>query len=166
MHRLGLAENDVGSPRIQSLLRIHELLRIPVLDLSQNGIGPLGLLAILNKPPANGVRLRELDLSHNEELSDAGARILAQSPQMANLRVLHLTNCAIGDDGARALAESQHLHRLAYLNLDNNPIGDAGFREYLSPSNLRGLGRLVYPALGLSTIIRYDLDQRFHRRRS
>jgi uncharacterized protein (TIGR02996 family) len=166
--RLGLAENDIGSPRIQGLSRIHDLLHVPALDLSQNGIGPAGLLALLNRPaglPAGGIRLRELDLSHNPHLGDDGARILARSPHLVELRVLKLTDCGIENEGARALAESKNLHQLVRLDLGNNPIGDSGFREFLPPSNLPNLRHLNYPALGLSSTMRRDLDIRFHRAR-
>jgi uncharacterized protein (TIGR02996 family) len=169
LERLGLAENEVGAPRISSLIRIHDLLRIPELDLSANDIGPAALLVILNRPSGSSthdVRLRDLDLSDNNELGDAGARILACSPCLAEIRKLKLGNCGIGDEGARALAESPILHQLVSLDLNNNPIGDPGFREFRSVSNLPNLRHLTYPPLGLSQRMRRDLDIRFHRGRA
>jgi uncharacterized protein (TIGR02996 family) len=166
LERLGLADNEVGAPRISSLSRVHDLLRIPVLDLSSNDIGPAALLVILNRPSgpsSHEVRLRELDLTDNNELGDDGARILARSPHLASLRVLKLATCGIGDEGARALAESKTLHQLVSLDLNNNPIGDPGFREFRSVSNLPNLRHLKYPALGLSQRMKRDLDIRFHR---
>ena len=166
LHRLGLAENDIGSPRIQSVARAYDLLRVPVLDLSMNEIGPAGLLALLNRPPAlpqpGELRIQELDLGHND-LGDDGARILARSSHLAGLHVLNLANCDIEDEGARALAQSPHLHQLVSLDLGNNPIGDPGFREFLPFSNLPSLRHLNYSPLGLSSRMKYDLDQRFHR---
>lgn len=168
LERLGLAENDVGAPRIQSTGRVHELLRIAVLDLSHNGIGPAGLLAILNRAsgtPGAPVRLRELDLGDND-LGDAGARVLAACPHLTALRGLVLARCGVGEDGARALAQSQPLRELVSLDLvGNNAIGDAGFREFLPPSNLPNLRHLNYPVTNISSTMRRDLDMRFLRGR-
>jgi uncharacterized protein (TIGR02996 family) len=167
LHRLGLAENEIGSPRLLSAARAHELLRVPVLDLSRNGLGAAGLLMIFHRPPGvpatDPVLLRELDLSHNH-FGDAGAHVLARSPLLAGLRVLHLTDCAVGNDGARALAESPYLNQLVSLDLGNNTIGDPGVREFLSPSHLTSLRHLTYP-LDVSTGMRRRLYERFRRGR-
>ena len=167
LHHLGLAENGIGASRLQSLSRAHDLLRVPVLDLSANGLGAAGLQVILTRPPGptepGAVRLQELNLGHNEEFGDAGARVLARCPHLDGLRKLRLARCAIEDDGARALAESPYLNRLVVLDLNNNPIGDPGFREFLDPSRLPRLRELVSPRFAPSARMSYDLDQRFHR---
>ncbi len=152
MRYLGLAENEIGASRLQSLSRAHDLLRVPVLDLSRNDLGAAGLQVILARPPGPAepgeVRLQELNLSHNE-FGDAGARILARCPHLGGLRTLRLVGCGIGDDGARALAESLNLNSLVLLDLNNNPIGDPGFDAFLS-HNLRSLQELIYPRTALS----------------
>jgi uncharacterized protein (TIGR02996 family) len=164
LHRLGLADNDVGLPRLHTLSRAHDLLRVPVLDLSANGLTPAGLQVILTRPagadPA-AVRLTELDLSFNEQLADDGARMLARSPSLANLIVLRLERCGIGDDGARALANAPHLNRVEHLTLENNPIGDSGFRPWLDTRHWRALERLTPPRIGISQTMRLDLENKY-----
>ncbi|MDB5309399.1 MAG: hypothetical protein JWO38_3601 [Gemmataceae bacterium] len=167
LHRLGLAGNDLGVPRIHSLTRVSDLLRVPALDLTANGLGPAALKAILVRPPSppdggEPVRLRELDLSHNE-LGEAGARVLADCTLLGGLKVLRLTGCGIPDDGVRALANSPHLNRLIAIDLGNNPVSDPGFRAFLDTPHLRGLRRLVVPGIGVSIRMRRALDSRFHR---
>lgn len=166
LHRLGLSGNEIGVPRLQSLARAQDLLRVPVLDLRDNGLTAAGLKAILGgvgRGP-DAVRLVELDLGHNN-IGTEGARVLASSPHLAGLRVLRLVGCGIGDDGVRALAESPHFGRLTTLALDFNPLGDSGFRAFLDSSRMRSLRRLTIPSLGISQGMRRALDRRFHRPR-
>lgn len=161
----GFSDNVLGTPRLHTLGRVYELLRIPRLDLSANGLNASSLQAILHRPAhaeAMPVRLRELDLSFNE-LGDAGARVLAACPHLSQLEVLRLGNCAIGDDGTRALANSPFLNQVAELNLENNPIGDSGFRAFLDSPHWRSLRRLNPPRIGLSPGIRLALDGHFNR---
>ncbi|MBY0513000.1 MAG: TIGR02996 domain-containing protein [Gemmataceae bacterium] len=159
--RLGLAGNDVGTPRLHALSRASDLLRVPVLDLSMNGLNAAALKVILARPPAD-VRLRELDLSHNE-LGDVGARLLAETPHLAGLAVLRLAGCGITGDGTPFLANSPHLNRLVVLDLANNPVNDVGFRAYLETPHLRSLRRLIVPGIGISLRMRRALDMRFYR---
>ena len=166
LHRLGLSGNDVGLPRLLSLGRAHDLLRVPVLDLSANGLTAAGLQAILTRAPGGdpaAVRLTDLDLSHNETMGDAGARVLAACPHLANLTALRLANCGIGDDGARALANSPHLDRVAALDVENNPIDDSGFRAFLDTKHWRALRKLAPPRAGISAEMRRALDRKFNR---
>ena len=82
LHRLALSDNDVGLPRLHSLRRAHDLLRVPVLDLSANTLTPQGLQVILTRPAGadpTAVRLTELDISHNN-IGDDGARVLGKVP--------------------------------------------------------------------------------------
>jgi uncharacterized protein (TIGR02996 family) len=162
--RLVLAGTDVGVPRLYSLARISDLLRVPAVDLTGNDLTSAALKAILTPPAGEDgpVRLRELDLSHNE-FGEAGARVLAEAPALGGLAVLRLAGCDIPDDGIRLLAESPHLNGLVALELGNNPIGDNGFQPFLRTPHLRGLRRLVVPGIGVSLRMRRALDQRFHR---
>lgn len=161
LSRLGLSGNAVGTARLHTLARVSDLLRVPVLDLSVNGLNAASLKAILNRPPTD-VRLRELDLSHNE-LGDAGVRVLCEAPQLAGLTVLKLAGCGITGDGTPHFAGSPHLNRLQLLDLGNNPVSDSGFRAYRDTQNLRALRRLIVPGIGLSLSMRRALDMRFHR---
>jgi uncharacterized protein (TIGR02996 family) len=161
LEELNLSDNEIGSARLQYLGRIHELLRVPVLDLSSNGLTASGLQVLLS-PTHGGVlpRIRKLILSNNE-LGDAGSRVLAACPWLEDLRSLTLASCGIGDEGGRALAQSPYLNRLVALDLSNNAISDPGFQEFLKPSHLRSLQQLIKPAMGISTSMRRHLDVRF-----
>jgi uncharacterized protein (TIGR02996 family) len=167
LHRLGLSGNDVGLPRLHSLSRVHALLRVPVLDLSANGLTAAGLQVILTRPagadPA-AVRLTELDLGNNS-LGDNGARVLAGCPHLTGLRTLRLAVCTIGDEGARALANSTHMNEVETLDLENNPINDPGLRPFLSTKHWRSLRRLLPPRYGISEWLRDRLDEKYYRPR-
>lgn len=167
LHRLGLSGNDVGLPRLLTLGRPHDLLRVPVLDLSANGLTPAGLQAILTRPAGapGAPRLCELDLSFNTELGDPGVRVLAACPHLAQLTVLRLTNCGIGDEGVRALAGAAYLARVEVLDLEANPTGDPGLRAFHDTRYWPALRSLSVPRLGPSLHMRQMLDLRFNRRR-
>ena len=165
LHRLGLAQNDVGSPRLFAVGRAHDLLRVPALDLSANGLRVGGLQAILTRPAnePNPVRLTELDLSGNSDLGESGARFLAACSNLANLTVLRLSSCNVNDEGVRALANAPHLSRVEILDLDSNTAGDSGFRAFLDAKHWRALRQLLLPRAGITLGLRRDLDSKFNR---
>lgn len=168
LHRLGLSDNEVGLPRLHSLSRACALLGVPVLDLSKNGLSAAGLQVILTRPhgtDAGPVRLADLDLSHNKELGDNGARVVAACPHLTGLAALRLSECNVGNEGARALANGPHLNNVVELDLDNNPIDDAGFRPFLDTPHWRALRKLTPPRIGLTPWMRGLLDQKFNRPR-
>ena len=168
LRRLGLSKNDVGLPRLLSLGRVCVLLCVPVLDLAANGLTAAGLRAILTRPQGvdtGPVRLTELDVSHNEELGDNGARVLAACPHLTGLSVLRLSSCGLGDEGGRALANAQHMNRVEVLDLENNPISDAGLRPFLDTRFWRALRHFLLPRAGISIGTRKDLDAKFNRPR-
>jgi uncharacterized protein (TIGR02996 family) len=166
LHRLGLSDNDVGLPRLLTLGRAHDLLRVPVLDLAANGLSAPGLQAVLTRPPGaeTGVRLAELDLSHNPDLGDAGARLVASCAHLAQLTVLRLNECGLGADGVRALANSQSLTRVVELELENNPqIDDSALRPFLDTRFWSALRKLTVPRIGVSLLMRQALDVKWNR---
>ena len=68
-----------------------------------------------------GAGLEELDLTKNL-VGDAGARALAESPNLNRLRRLNLNENHIGEEGAEALAASSRLPALAELGLSHNAL--------------------------------------------
>lgn len=78
----------------------------------------------------------------SSQLYDEGARILAASPHLSNLRSLDLGWNRIGDEGVRVLAESPHLAGLVSLDLSQNEIGNVGFAALLMSDSLRNLQSL------------------------
>ncbi len=164
LQRLGLAGNEVGLPRLASLPGAHNLLRVPVLDLAGNGLNAAAAQAILFRPVGaeGAVKLRELDLSFNERLSDDGTQLLVNCPHLVRLTVLRLANCGIGDEGVRALADAPYLNEVVELALENNPIGDVGLRPWLETSHWRSLRQVSLPRAGPSQWMRDRLAIRFH----
>lgn len=73
------------------------------------------------------LRLRHLDLSNNF-VRDQGAKLLAQSPFLAEMHGLNLSSAALGDAAVEALAASPYLKNLRELYLCDNRIGAAGAR--------------------------------------
>lgn len=67
--------------------------------------------------------IRSLGLASNE-LGDEGTVRLATSPNLAGLRDLDLSSCAMGGRGVMALAEVRWT-RLRTLRLSSNPLGDS-----------------------------------------
>jgi hypothetical protein len=168
LHYLGLSQDEVGLPRLLSLIRASALLGVPVLDLTRNGLTAAGLLAILTRPQGtetDPVRVTELDLSHNEELGTEGARVLAACPHLTGVTALRLSRCGIGNEGCRALANSPHFNRVESLELENNPLGDVGLSAFLDAKGWRALRRLAMPRGGVSGGMRNQLDQFFNRKR-
>ncbi len=157
LHRLGLSGNRLWSYQRDDLPERTALLRVPVLDLRNNGLTADGLRVLLNSGPAG---VRELDLSRNP-LRDDGAALLAGCEHLRGLRVLKLAATHLGDDGLRALSESPHLGRVAVLDVSNNPAGDAGVRAVVESRHLHALRQFSYPGLGLSHRLREALRTRY-----
>ncbi|MDW8244817.1 MAG: TIGR02996 domain-containing protein [Thermogemmata sp.] len=164
--RLGLAGNQIG--QTCDLSALGNLLTISEVDLSDNGLSPSAVPALLTVPTvvqgnslATGAQVRWLDLSRNE-LGDAGAQILARASCLSELQVLHLAWCNIGDVGARALATAR-FPKLHTLDLSNNPIGSEGFRYFTDPFVLRltALRHLLRTTLTLPPRLGHELDRRF-----
>src|SRR5262249_39138799 len=82
-------------------------------------------------------KLTDLALSFNgNNISDEGARALAQSNHLPRLTSLRLDNNNIGPEGARALADSPQLAGLTHLNLNGNHIGGEGARALAASPHL------------------------------
>ncbi|VTS01326.1 leucine-rich repeat-containing protein typical subtype : Leucine-rich repeat-containing protein typical subtype OS=Herpetosiphon aurantiacus (strain ATCC 23779 / DSM 785) GN=Haur_4051 PE=4 SV=1: LRR_6: LRR_6: LRR_6: LRR_6: LRR_6: LRR_6 [Gemmata massiliana] len=93
------------------------------LCLSWNNIGDAGAIALGESPRL--VNLCNLALCRNQ-ISAAGVTGLAASPQLSRIRILDLSGNSIGDAGAEALAHSNHLSELTNLNLSWCQISDIG----------------------------------------
>jgi hypothetical protein len=57
-------------------------------------------------------------------MGDAGAGVLAQAPQLGNLKGLSLSNTQIADEGLLALLNSPFLGSLTELHLRDNLVSD------------------------------------------
>ena len=172
LRRVSFARNEVGSTRSNAVSWTSSLLRFQSLDLSGNDLGPDRLKSVLTaraaprfdeagqeRPRDNPVRIEELDLSQND-IGEAGARVLAESESLRGLVFLRLAGCNITDTAARILASSPHLNRLESLEIGNNPVGDRGLQAFLHTS-LRRLRRVMIPSFGVSHAMQQALTERF-----
>jgi hypothetical protein len=89
-----------------------------LLDVGDNHFGPAGLTALVEHQPA---ALHTLGIRDND-LSDEGAKLLADSSASKSLLELDLSQNGLGTAAADALGESEHLRGLLILRLADNPL--------------------------------------------
>lgn len=117
-HRGLVAEVELPGERF--VAKAPELFRAaPIQHLTLHApLGPLDrLFAVPELARVVSLNLHGL----GEAFGDDGARALAASPHVANLRWLALTGCAVGVAGVSALASSPSLRHVVYLSLEGNP---------------------------------------------
>lgn len=138
VRELVLCDGGLGNGGLGVLLRSPFLGHVESLDLSFNGLCDAGVGALANSPALP--RLRHLFLNDNRFVTGDGARHLATSKHLSELRVLDLSANAICDAGLTALAAPAALPHLHTLRVRANRVGDAGCKA-LGRSAL--LGRLL-----------------------
>lgn len=145
---LGLCDNQLSGAAIGELATCKLAGKLSSLDVSNNGLGPDDVAALL--PALAGVG--ELDLAENP-IGDAGAALLA--PALAEVGILRLSWCGIGPRGLAALLAGP-LPRDASVMLGHNPLGDEGVaalvRSERRPSSL-GLEYCGITAAGLAQLV-------------
>jgi hypothetical protein len=142
LRALDLSRNRIGAGGIEALATSPALVGLERLCLRWCSIGPSDARAF--RAASRPGRLRWLLLSgsaypQGSGPGDEGAAALAAAPWLANLRVLHLSQCEIGPAGAHALASTHHFANLHTLGLGHNPIGDQGARSLAGSPHLAGL---------------------------
>eukprot|EP00551_Chaetoceros_affinis_P013016 CAMPEP_0203686862 /NCGR_PEP_ID=MMETSP0090-20130426/49280_1 /ASSEMBLY_ACC=CAM_ASM_001088 /TAXON_ID=426623 /ORGANISM="Chaetoceros affinis, Strain CCMP159" /LENGTH=475 /DNA_ID=CAMNT_0050556105 /DNA_START=2453 /DNA_END=3880 /DNA_ORIENTATION=+ len=134
----GCSIGDGGIEAISSILQGHQCKFLTTLDLSSNGIGLKGALALgvaLKEGKENINELKEIRLADNpigEEGITALANSLAQHQNDDNnstLAVLDLSNTNCGSGGAVALMKCSPL---SSLRLFNNNLGSTGIEAISS----------------------------------
>ena len=127
------------------------------LDLTHNGIGDAGAMALADALEASPApALQELVLWHND-IGEAGARALARGllAPTSKLRALRLWSNAVGDGGAAALAEAVRrggsLAALRTLDLADNGVGDAGAKALAAALGQEGGAGCALNALELNS---------------
>jgi hypothetical protein len=84
------------------------------------------------------------DLTVAAHITDPGVRMLAAAPGSSRLRRLDLSrNRQLGVEGAKALAASEHLTQLRQLDLRETRIGPHGALALAHSSRLRTLRLLL-----------------------
>jgi uncharacterized protein (TIGR02996 family) len=130
----GLRSLDLGRTYpsragLEALFRSGLAPRLEALRLTGNQLHAGGAAVLAGA--ANLAGLRYLDLSMCA-LRDAGVAELARSPHLTGLRALTLLHNRISDEGAQALASAEHLNSLCWLDLRTNTLGDAGAQALLA----------------------------------
>jgi len=114
---------SLNPKNLKILLKNPLMLQITTLNLSDNNF-----MNAINKE--NGINYDETI----KAIEDAEAILIAKCANCKNLKILKLGYNSIGDDGAKALAESPDLKNLKELDLyGNDLIGDKG-KKYIANS--------------------------------
>jgi uncharacterized protein (TIGR02996 family) len=119
---LDLSECSLGDEGVTSLA-FSDSKSLHSLDLTENGIGPDGAVALASGPLLAGLKSLTLD---GNRINDAGVVALAESSLASGLRTLHLEDNYITDLGAVTLANSPHLNQVRSLKLNRNAIRRGG----------------------------------------
>lgn len=94
-----------------------------------NLIAPLGDLSRVFGTP-EFKKLVTLDCTrHEASFGDAGANVLARSPNAASLRWIDLMSDAIAEPGIAALAASPYLEHTLFINFEYNPADPTPYAE-------------------------------------
>jgi len=131
------AQIDSSNPDYEALFKNN--LRKGFLNLSGKKIGDKGLLVLLKQEFLGD--LKKLDLRYNE-ISPAGAKLLADAPPFTKLKTLILKHNFISDEGAIALSKSSSFTQLKDLQLGWNEIRDAGALAFVESRNFPNLKKL------------------------
>ena len=111
---LSLSRNAIGDEGAIALTR-GRFRSLRVLLLNSTQISDKSIHEIAN----NGglTTIQRLDISRNDDISNASMESIAESTSFASLTHLNLPGTSIDDDGAQALVESKTLNNLRLLNI-------------------------------------------------
>jgi uncharacterized protein (TIGR02996 family) len=137
--RLEVYRNHHGDEGTRILTGSAHLTRLEHLTLSASALGTATAEALARSDLL--ANLRELDLSHNHQLADAGAVALARSGRLGKLEKLNLCGCGLTSRSVRELARIV-MPALRHLNLSQNHLGDEGLRALASAPYLSQLTEL------------------------
>jgi uncharacterized protein (TIGR02996 family) len=129
----GLDDSDAAA-----LAAAPKLASVKLLDLYGSNISAAGAMMLARSAHLGG--LTDLVLGDNQEVGDVGAALLAgPETRLSGLARLHLSFTGIGNAGARSLADSPHLPNLRFLDLGFNHIGSPGARALVGSPHRKGL---------------------------
>jgi len=132
------AQIDASGPdELETLFK--DNLQRGVLNLSGKKIGDNGLTVLLRQEFLKD--LKKMDLRYNE-ISPAGAKMLANTPPFKKLKTLILKHNFFSDEGAIALAKSNSFPKLENLQLGWNEVRDAGALALAESQNFPELKKL------------------------
>ena len=120
-------------------LRSEAMLRVKHLMLNSCNISDEGAKAMAQSKYLQNIT--HLDLRYNR-IRNEGAVAMAQSEYLQNLTTLLLWGNRISDEGAVAIAQSEYLRNLTHLDLRYNSIGNEGAAAIAQSEYLRNLQHL------------------------
>jgi hypothetical protein len=127
------------------------------LRLRLNELGDEGWLRIAKSPLEE---LDTLDLSSSQG-TDAGARALAASSRLANLRRLYLGHNQIGPDGVAALTSARWFSGLRSLDIGGNPLLSDGSRVLADSPSATELRNLILTNCGADGAVAIGRSRQF-----
>ena len=130
--------------RARALADMHQLQGLFTLSFPDYFDAPLraaDAAVLAASPYLHGLSLLHLGMN---SLGNAGVEALAQAPWLVSVTWLDLTDNGLSDRGALALAESPYLVNLRTLHIRRNTFSAAGISALTGSANLRGLRRLEY----------------------
>jgi uncharacterized protein (TIGR02996 family) len=128
-----------GWEDVRTLVRCRQLLQVRRLALPGEGMGGAGARILAESP--NVANLKVLSLA-GQSLGQPGAGALAGSRYLANLEVLDLTACNLTRSAVPLLASSSNLPRLRRLILAGNLLADSDVRALARSPHLQELRQL------------------------
>jgi hypothetical protein len=158
-------DNPEATQLAVQLLSARGLPRLRVLDLHQTLLGTEPVRALAEGPLLG--QLRWLSLAnrsglHSQPLGWEAVHQLVNSPNVARLVHLDLSNNDLGDPMAYSLANSPHLGGLLSLNPWHNQVRSAGAGELATAANLPALQALDLRSNPItSRVVLRELRQRF-----
>jgi hypothetical protein len=103
--------DEIGFKIFCALIRKNFVIRLGLEKCSLDDYKLLGLLIV------DFTKLRDLNLSHNEKISDYSIRILEECPTMINLKDLNISETGISSKGIFKITQSVHFSNLMDLNI-------------------------------------------------
>lgn len=134
LETLDLGRNEIGPDGMASLTRSLKRCgpecRLKKLNISNNNLGDLGVIA-LGDAMSSYRNIVHLDVSFNNISQSGAVSLMAALRGYKALRSLFLDNNLIGDRGAKALAQSLSSMNISSLNIGFNNISAEGLSYIL-----------------------------------
>lgn len=134
LEQLAIPNNGIGGRGLHALVETGRLETVTDLDLRSNDLSATDVATLFDGKTLKSVR--RLLLGGNKTLGSAVAKRIASWPSSRQLEKLHLGDAGIGDDGAKALATSHNLVNLRSLVLSETKLSPKTVKALLDSKGL------------------------------